>query len=281
MGFFEEYKKQIITVISIVLVIASLITAGKKTNATFIDNALGLIVTPLQKITSSVTDWFSLRISYITDKRDLRLENERLQARVEELEAENKDLELFKNDYEKLKSLLELSQKYADYETTGTTIIAKDPGSWFDNFIIDKGTNDNLKANMVIIDNGGLVGKITETGFTYSKVESILDSRSSVSAISLRTQDLGVVRGDPTLLNDGLCRMEYIDTEAEVVVGDEIVTSPLSSIYPYGITIGTVKEVKSDSNGLTKYAIIEPQVDFKHLDTLIVIRQLFEHEFSE
>ena len=110
-----------------------------------------------------------------------------------------------------------------------------------------------------------------ESGATYAKAQSILDSRSSVPAMSLRTGDLGVVKGDYTLMNQGLCKMEYIDAEAEIAVGDEIVTSHLSDIYPTGLTIGKVKEIKADTNGLTKYAIIEPAVDMKHLDTLLVI----------
>ena len=72
-------------------------------------------------------------------------------------------------------------------------------------------------------------------------------------------------------MNSGLCRMEYIDAEAEIMEGDEIVTSHLSDVYPSGITIGRVKEIQTDANGLTKYAIIEPYVDFKHLDTVLII----------
>ena len=131
---------------------------------------------------------------------------------------------------------------------------------------------------MVLTASNGLVGKIIETGETYSKAQSILDSRSSVPAMSLRTEDLGVVKGEYSLMNHGLCRMEYIDSEAEIIEGDEIVTSNLSDVYPSGITIGRVKEIKTEANGLTKYAIIEPYVDFKHLDTLLVIGDIPEAE---
>jgi rod shape-determining protein MreC len=99
--------------------------------------------------------------------------------------------------------------------------------------------------------------------------------------MSLRTGDLGVVRGDYSLMDDGLCRMEYIDAESEIMKGDEIVTSQLSDIYPVGLTIGYVKEIVTDTNGLTKYAIIEPQVDFKHLSTLLVITEAFDKTTTE
>ena len=182
---------------------------------------------------------------------------------------------------QRLSELLKISQKYADYHTTGTQIIAKDPGNWYDVFLINKGRDDGLEANMVLTSSNGLVGKIIESGDTYSKALSILDSRSSVPAMSQRTEDLGVVKGEYSLMNSGLCRMEYIDSEAEIMEGDEIVTSHLSDVYPPGIAIGRVKEIRTEANGLTKYAIIEPYVDFKHLDTLLVIGDILQQNTQE
>ena len=271
MNFFNDYKKQIFTIVAVILAITAVITMGRKSNATFIDNTLGFVITPVQNITSSVGGWFSQKIGSFRSENDLEAENEELKAKIELLEAENKRLSLYEEENKRLSQLLEISQKYAEYDTTGADIIAKDPGNWYYTFIIDKGTKDGLSSDMVLVSSGGLVGKITESGYIYSKAQSILDSRSSVAAMSLRTGDLGVVKGDYSLMDDGLCKMEYIDAESEIMKGDEIVTSNLSDIYPPGITIGYVKEIVTDNNGLTKYAIIEPDVDFKHLSTLLVV----------
>ena len=129
---------------------------------------------------------------------------------------------------------------------------------------------------MPVLSAGGLVGRITKAGATYSTVYSILDSRSSVSAQSLRTGDLGVVVGDRELMEQGRCKMEYIDSDAEIMEGDEIVTSGLSEYYPAGISIGFVREIHNDENGLTRYAVIEPSADMKHLDALVVIQETLE-----
>ena len=276
MRFFEDYKKQILVLVAVALSITALVTAGRKNHATIIDNALGFIVTPLQNISTTVGGWFGDRISSFQDESDIYAENEELKAKIELLETENKRLALYEEENAKLSKLLEISQKYPEYETTATNIIGKDPGNWYNVFVVDKGTKDGITADMVLTSAGGVVGKITETGYTYSKAQSILDNRSSVAAMSLRTGDLGVVRGDYSLMDDGLCRMEYIDAESEIMKGDEIVTSYLSDIYPTGLTIGYVKEIVTDTNGLTKYAIIEPQVDFKHLSTLLVITEAFD-----
>ncbi len=280
MNFFNTYKKQILYIVILLLVILAFFTAGRKKFATPIDNVLGFIITPAQNVTSSISSWFDGKISALRDDTDLRAENAELKAQVALLEADNKRLSLYEEENKRLSSLLEIAQKYPDYETTGVNIIAKDPGNWYFTFTINKGTKDGLSPDMVLTDAGGLVGRITECGYTYSKAESLLDSRSSVSAMSLRTGDLGVVKGDYTLMNDGLCKMEYIDAESEIMEGDEIVTSHLSDIYPSGITIGYVQEVVTDDNGLTKYAVIEPSVDFEHLSTLLVITDSFSSSES-
>ncbi len=131
---------------------------------------------------------------------------------------------------------------------------------------------------MVVLSSNGLVGKISEAGYNYSKVVSIIDDTDSVSSQNTRTEDIGFVRGD--LTNKGICIMEYIDNEAEIIEGDEIITSHLSNIYPPGLTIGYVKEIYSDLNTLTKYAVVEPIVDFKNLETVLVITQNFEKNIS-
>ena len=178
---------------------------------------------------------------------------------------------MYETENERLTALLKIAQKYPTYDSVGARVIAKDPGIWYDGFTINKGTTSSISANMVLIAPEGLVGKVLESGATFSKAQSILDSRSSVPAMSVRTGDLGVVKGNYSLANHGLCKMEYIDGDAEIMVGDEIVTSQLSAIYPEGLAIGKVLEIETDTNGLTKYAVIEPYVDLKHLDTVLVL----------
>ena len=270
-SFFERHKKLILTGAILLLAALALLTSGKKLNATVLDSAIGFVVTPFQDITSGIGSWVENTTSSRREKTELLEENEKLREEVAALQADNQQLALYETENETLSGLLRIAQKYPQYASFGATIIAKNPGVFYDVFTIDSGSMDGIEANMVLVAPEGLVGKVLESGATYAKGQSILDSRSSVPAMSLRTGDLGVVKGDYTLMNNGLCMMEYIDAEAEIAVGDEIVTSHLSDIYPPGLTIGKVREIQSDANGLTKYAVIEPAVDLKHLDTLLVI----------
>jgi len=269
--FFLKHKKHIISAGIVLLVLITVIASGKKLNATLLESAIGVVVTPFQDLTTGISSWVDETISASRSKTDLKEENEELKNQIADLLEENRRLAMYEEENTKLSSLLKIAQRYPDYESTGAKIIAKDPGVWYDGFTINKGTSNDISANMVLIAPEGLVGKVLESGATFSKAQSILDSRSSVPAMSVRTGDLGVVKGEYTLSNRGLCKMEYIDGNAEIMVGDEIVTSHLSDIYPEGLPIGKVLELETDTNGLTKYAVIEPYVDLKHLDTILVI----------
>lgn len=269
--FFEKYKKQLLRGGVLLLVLITVIASGKQLNATLLESAIGVVVTPFQDLTTGISSWVDETITASRNKADLKEENTELKNQIAELLEENRRLAMYEEENAKLSLLLKIAQKYPDYESVGANVIAKDPGVWYDGFTIDKGTSSDVSANMVLIAPEGLVGKVVESGLTFSKAQSILDSRSSVPAMSVRTGDLGVVKGNYTLSADGLCIMEYIDGNAEILVGDEIVTSHLSDIYPAGLAIGKVLELDTDANGLTKYAVIQPYVDLKHLDTILVI----------
>ena len=269
--FFEKYKKQILRGGVLLLVLITVIASGKQLNATLLESAVGVVVTPFQDLTTGISTWVDETVTSARNKSDLKEENAELKNQIAELLEENRRLAMYEGENAKLSALLKIAQRYPDYESVGATIIAKDPGVWYDGFTIDKGTTSDITANMVLIAPEGLVGKVLESGATFSKAQSILDSRSSVPAMSMRTGDLGVVKGDYTRSADGLCIMEYIDAQAEILVGDEIVTSHLSDIYPVGLAIGKVLELETDTSGLTKYAVIQPYVDLKHLDTILVI----------
>ena len=269
--FFEKYKKQLFRGGVLLLVLITVISSGKQLNATLLESAIGVVVTPFQDLTTGISSWVDETVTSARNKSDLKEENAELKNQIADLLEENRRLAMYDTENKRLSALLKIAQKYPDYESTGANVIAKDPGVWYDGFTIDKGTKDNLSANMVLIAPEGLVGRVLESGLTFSKAQSILDSRSSVPAMSVRTGDLGVVKGSYTLAADGLCIMEYIDGNAEILVGDEIVTSHLSDIYPAGLAIGKVLELDTDTSGLTKYAVIQPYVDLKHLDTILVI----------
>ncbi|NLK21508.1 MAG: rod shape-determining protein MreC [Epulopiscium sp.] len=278
---FKIPNKYLLLFLTILLVLVLVATFGKRNNISFIEKGLGYVVIPVQKSFSSVGDWVIDQIGFVKNIKDLEKQNTKLLKKVDELSYENKILQQYKDENNRLRNLLKLDKKYADYPKIGAEIIGKDPGNWYNVFLIDKGSNQGLEVDMVVLSGNGLAGHIIETAPNYSKVLSAIDDRNAVSSKVLRTGDLGVVKGDITLMNDGLCKMEYIDAEADIIKGDEIVTSNLSDIYPPGIMIGIVKEIEIESHGLTKYALIEPVVDFRHLEEVLVINKKWNKKDGE
>lgn len=127
---------------------------------------------------------------------------------------------------------------------------------------------------MNVIADGGLVGIVTEVGDGWSKVKSIIDDTSSVSAMFLDTQDTCMVKGNLKNIENDYIDVEYISKDAKVKEDAELVTSNISSKYLEGISIGFVSEVELDETKLTQTAKLTPVVDFKHLQEVLVITQL-------
>ncbi len=277
MNFLKNHKKFVIPLVA-VLCLCMISFSLNRAEPTFFESGIGYVLSPVQEFNTSITNWVSSKFNALTNINEIENENEKLKEEVFSLQTEVNRLKIVEDENKKLSELLKIDQKYSDYPKIGARIIAKDTSNWYDVFLIDKGSNDGIEKNMVVIASGGLVGKIVEAGFNYSKVVSIIDDTDSVGAKSLRTDDLGFVRGD--FENQGMCKMEYVDSDAEIMQGDEIVTSHLSEIYPPGITIGYVKDIQNDDNTITKCAIITPTVDFKHLETVLVITQNFKKDLK-
>jgi rod shape-determining protein MreC len=240
---------------------------------------LGTVIAPVQKFNTGTVNWFKKKAAYFTGINNLQKENEELKKQLDAKNIELNRLEMVETENANLTELLNISSRYSQYDMVAANIIAKDTGNWYDNFTIDKGTKDGLAQNMVVLTGDGLVGRIRVCGYNYATVASIIDDTDAISAKSLRTDDLGYISGD--LSNKGMCKMEYIDSTTELTEGDEVITSNLSEIFPPGITIGYIKEISSDQSALTKQAIIKPAVDFKHLDSVMVITTDFSRQYVD
>ena len=277
MEFLSHYKRVFIILMVFLCITTMIISARTGFRPVFLETALGAVLTPAQSGITGGVQWVSERFGERpSDIDQLIHENAILVLEVERLTTENNRLALIESESAQLRALLQVSERYRYLPTTGARAIAFDTSNWFDTFRIDKGQRDGIAENMVVLAPGapgGLAGRVLRAGSTYSVVIPIIDQASSVSAKTVRTEALGVVTGDMLLMNDGLCRMIHINIDAEIMEGDEIITSGLGEIFPAGITIGTVREVRIDSRGLTKYAIIQPAVDFRRIETVLVVTE--------
>jgi len=272
-NFFRSKFFVILAIVTVVILILMAISTVSGDKANFVGDAVGTVVTPVQRVFRSVGSATGNFFSRFKSNSYYREENEKLSEQVTALEEETRELNALRNENERLRGLLSLQETYADYEMVGARVVSKDPGAWYSAFKIDKGTKDGLKKHDTVMTDKGLVGYIYEVGSTWSSVVSIIDSKSAAGCIIERTSDTAVVEGSVELMTEGNCHLSYLSRDAEVAVGDFVETSGLGGIYPEGLLIGKIKSLSVDPQGLYYEAIVEPAVDFGRLSEVMVIRK--------
>ncbi|HZJ57050.1 MAG TPA: rod shape-determining protein MreC [Clostridia bacterium] len=263
----------IIVILAVIgLIVLMVYTEVGKERATMVENALGQALVPLQKGMYSASQFVYNLFSDIGERRNMKKDYEDLQARVADMEKELHMLEELERQNERLKKLTLFLDENREMAVTGATVIAKNPGNWFNNITIDKGSKHGVELNMAVVTDQGLVGRIIEVAEGWSKVRTIVDGKSAVSGIVQRNRDNGLLKGNNSLgSEDGLCRMIYLPEDSNVTPGDKILTSGLGEIFPKGIYIGEVEKVIKDKRELYKTAIVRPGVDFQRLEEVIVV----------
>jgi len=280
MDFLEKYKKYFVIGLAVVSLALMAYSSRDNYQPGPIERAFGYVVTNGQGFVMGIGDWFGDRIDFLVNMNDLHNINQQLQDEIWMMQIESARLTHVDEENRVLTELLNIHRRYSDYPILGANIIATEPTNWMDTFIINRGANDGVLRDMMVLAPGGLAGRVSKVGSNYSVVTSLVEDMSAVSAQSLRTGDWGVAQGDINLASGRLLRMEHIDPASDIVVGDEIVTSNISSMYPPGIHIGYVVEVGHMPNGM-RTAVVQPSVDFTRLTTVLVVTELFVHELID
>lgn len=284
MYFIKKYKERmIVAVVAIILIIIIGYTGRERLNISSSENLIGKLLRPVISFSSGVQNRIEGVFASIGDVIDVKEENEVLRASIKQLESENRDLQnvIGKADYLKREQML---TENSPFDLTKARIIAKEPGNWFDQFVIDKGSRDGISKGDTVVQGieiekdiyiECLVGRVVDTGDNWSKVVSLIDELNSTSFKLIRTQDGGIVSGSV----DGILEGYLFDYTADVIEGDQLYTSGLGGIYSKDIYIGEVSEIIGDQEELTKRLVIKPALDFKKLYNVFVIRNQEEGSY--
>lgn len=136
--------------------------------------------------------------------------------------------------------------------------------------IIDKGSDHGLVEGMPVKAYDGIVGRIYIVGEKSSEVMLITDPLSSLDAYVHRSRARGIVKG-----LGGLCFMDYLEKNSDIMIGDKIITSGKDGFFPRGMLVGTVSEVYS--KGVNLNAKIQPNIDIRSVEEVLVINKLSDH----
>ncbi len=276
MYFFKKYKDRIIvSLVAIGLLIIIGYTSKDRISLTFGEKFIGNLLTPVSKVSFSVSKNISNFFSSAFNIFNIKNENEELKIKIAELENENRDLTnvIGKTDY--LKNELKVIEN-TKYDMVLANITSKEPSNWYSRFNIDKGIKDGINKGATVVQGieiendvveEGIVGRVVDVGDNWAKVISVIDELNSISFKIIRTQDGGVLSGSI----EGVLSGYLFDNKADVIVGDKLYTSGLGGTFIKDIYIGEVSEVIFDDEELTKKVVIEPAIDFKKLYKVFVI----------
>ena len=224
------------------------------------------ITAPFQKIIKqalSVTEEFWLNYFHLIN---VRHENSRLKEEISTLRMANSRYREMLATQERIRELLQFKQA-VDLPVVPAEVIGRDPTGWFKSVVIDKGKKAGLELDMPVVNAYGVVGRIVSVSPNYAKVLLIIDQNSSIDCLVQRSRDRGMLKG----LVSEMCKLDYVVKSEDVAIGDIVVTSGLGGVFPKGLPVGRVQNVKDISGELFKDIEIRPAVDFSKLEEVLVI----------
>ncbi len=264
----------ILLVLTVLCSILIIITTMNNTALNPVKQVISTILTPVQGVVSKLGAAVDKALTEKRTTDEIADENVELQATIDELMMENTRLELASVELERLRALYKLDQEYGKYDKVGARVIAKDSVGWFNEFKIDKGTDDGIQVDMNVIADGGLIGIVSEVGPNYAKVRSIIDDSSRISAMAMQSGDECIITGNLETYQSGRLILQDALADSDIKDGDKIVTSNVSSKYLPGILIGYAAEIAKDENNLTKSGYLIPVAQFDTIQEVLVVTTL-------
>ena len=259
-----------VAVVVVVLCIISAVSSGTP----FLRNAAGVIASPFRAAGSAVAGWFGGIGDHFDKVADLQQENDDLRAQVADLERQLRQAQKESEENQRLRDLLELQSQRRDLKTVSARVTERSVSNWASTLALTRGTSAGVAIGDCAIDEyGNLVGVVTDAGLNWCAVTTILDTTSSIGATVFRTEQVAVAQGQLGLMSEGQLALTYVDEPDKLIAGDLVVTSGLGGYYPSGLPIGTVTELRTDTGGLTQYAVLSPKADIGALTQVFLITE--------
>ena len=276
--FFRQHGLRILAAAAAVAVLLSVLTYFSSTSSV-LENIAGVLTSPFRAAATAVSDWVDDKQQYYEDVTALKEENAALKKEIAELRAQQRDAQAANDENALFRKLLKLQEKRSDFTFVSARVLAHSESNWTSSLTLSHGTDQDIAVgDCVVSAEGYLVGVVSEVGLNWSTVLTVIDTDTELGAGIFRTGEIAVAEGDFSLMNEGRLKLSYLTADDEVLTGDQIVTSGLGGYYPSGLVIGAVESVRTGDDGLARYAVLRPMVDFDALTEIFVI---IDHDVVE
>ncbi len=221
-------------------------------------NAVNTALMPLKKLSVAAVEQLDGYAAYIHSFDKLKEENTKLKEENAALKEEVHEFRQLEEQYEWISEYLELKMERRDFKFEAANVCGSESGNYSSVYMLDCGSLNGVEKNMPVLSSGVVMGYISDVGLNWSKATSILEDSSSVGVYNERSGVMGVLEGDYLLASEGLCRMNYLEENADIKVGDRILTGGYGSVYPRGLTVGYVERVEQSEFSRTTVAYVRP-----------------------
>lgn len=238
--------------------------APDTTRNSVVSVALGTVFYPAQMVISSVGQF-----------RSVAHENEMLKEENARLRQETYYASEALQELARLHTLVRFDDKW-DYPIVTARVVGHNPGRFLTTMVINRGTSRGVKEDMPVFSMNGLVGKVSKTTMTHSRVQLLVDPNLKLSVLERRTRVVGFLESV-----DGRTLSAMIPTHAGVKVGDTLITSGLGGIFPKGIPVGTVTKIRPADLEVMQLMDVVPFQEFSSLEEVFVMGKEAEWVIQE
>ncbi|MBQ9731824.1 MAG: rod shape-determining protein MreC [Alphaproteobacteria bacterium] len=249
-------------VLVILFLAAFVLMLLNKTDNAIIDKTSGVAT----DVVASVVDVLVLPARLIANGYDFIKNIGNIYADNHQLRLENQRLNMIYNRYKSLEVENKLLASLLNYVTPPkvdfvTAKVVAEEGSAFAHSMVAYVGDTKVEKGQVVLSDKGLVGRVDKVGSNYTKIILITDINSKIPVVVENTRVRGILSGD----NTNTPKMIFIPLDADVKVGDRIVTSGVASVFPSGLPIGKVIRVTKNE------IMVKPFSDLEQLEYVKIV----------
>ena len=253
--------------VALALIIVAYLTSQVRPRRTLPERWLADALAPLQELVVDASRRLAEGAAAVGELARLRQENQALRQQLEELRLQLQLLNRSAVENQQLRQALQLAPP-PGWRVVAAEIIVRRPARWYAQVLLNRGEGDGLRQDAPVIAPQGLVGHVVSLTARTATVQLLTDVEASVGGLVVRTGDLVLVEG----MGEGArLHVKSLGGQASFGPGDVVVTSGLGGVYPRGLVVGTLREVREIPGGLGREGWLVPGVD---VDRLAVVHVL-------
>ena len=234
-------------------------------------NIVGIVTTPFRWCGKVLTDSLEGFERYFTSVEKVNEENESLREQNKQLLQELERAQVIERENERLRDYLGMKKEYPSLTFEEGMVLSYSSGNYTTGYTLNRGTLHGVDINMAVVTKDGIVGFVSEVGTNWCKVSTLLETAVSVGAYVPRSGAIGMVSGDLSVSSEGYCRFSYTEADADIRVGDQILSSGVGSVYPADLIIGVVESIEVDEYSRAIVATVKPSVEFSKLQYMLIV----------